>query len=121
ERGEVGLWDSQTEEARPQRGKHAGPVEALALSPDGKVLASGSKAGGVKLWVVGPQGLTFREDLSHPAAVHALNWSSDGGTLAAGGDGTVHFWHLKPRQALAPAALHKGPVRDLAFSPDDKL
>jgi WD40 repeat protein len=51
-KGGVEFWDVETGERLHAVGGHDGPVVALAFSPDGKMLASGSQDETVKLWNV---------------------------------------------------------------------
>lgn len=102
-----------------QRG-HSQQVNAVALSPDGLVLASGSEDKSVKLWEVATGHLlaTLRGKL---AEVTALAFSPDGRLLAASDySDTLHLWDLagdqRPRDIPAP-----GGVSSLAFSPDGRL
>ena len=48
-----------------------------------------------------------------------MAFSPDGRTLAAGNERTVRLWDVRThRQLGAPLRGHKGPVNDVAFSPD---
>ena len=71
---------------------HAGPVNCLAYSPNGQLLASGSDDKTVKLWNVA-NGQLHAILEGHGASVRALRWSADGKRLASGGDDTtIKLW-----------------------------
>lgn len=112
---------------------HSKNVRGLALSPDGKSLASGGADGRVFLWQPGGAREPAAE-LSAPAplgAVSALRFSGDSRYLAAGGeDGTVILWDFYSG-ATTPgypidwqSATHvtdQGEITDFAFSPDGRI
>jgi len=82
-------------EARRQTQKlrgHTAPVTAVAYSPDGTRIVSGSGNGTIKVWdtATGEEVITFRE---HTAAVNCLAFSPGGRRLAsASSDGTVKIF-----------------------------
>ena len=61
---------------------HTGPVNSVAFSPDGQVLASGSSDGTIGLWDAAT-GSHIRV-LGHPWGVSSVAFSPDGQTLASG-------------------------------------
>ncbi len=74
---------------------HKGNVLSVALSPDGKTVASGSKDKTIKLWEVSSGDLlqTLR---AHRGTVQALAFSPDGTFLASGSeDNTVKLWNIE--------------------------
>jgi WD40 repeat protein len=93
---------------------HKRPVRRLALSPDGKTLASGDHGGVVKLWDV-----TAREELltlePHSGPLSSIRFSPDGRTLATCGvrpDGTaeVFLWHGAVDHAISVADAEVRPA-----------
>jgi len=67
-------------------------VNAVAFSPDGQTLASGSNDYTVKLWDVN-SGRELRSLEGHSRSVNAVAFSPDGRTLASGSaDGQVRLW-----------------------------
>lgn len=107
---------------------HTGPVQCLAFSRDGKMLATGSDDQTMRIWDVQrwQLGATLR---GYSNAVNSLAFSADGGLLAwAGGlgyDHTIVLWEqssgrllaaLRCRETVTPTT-----IRCLAFSPDGQF
>jgi serine/threonine protein kinase/WD40 repeat protein len=100
-------------------------VKALALSPDGRILASGAGfvESAIRLWDTAT-GKEISRLQGHRAWVGALVFWPDGKTLAlASGDQTIRLWDLTdPAQVPPPRVLrgHNLEVWRLALLPDTK-
>ncbi|MBD2411258.1 hypothetical protein FACHB389_06375 [Nostoc calcicola FACHB-389] len=93
-------------------------IFSLALSPDGKLLATGDMDGQIHLWQVadGKNFLTFK---AHESVVWTVTFSPDGQTLASGGhDGLIKFWDTQTGDCLKILDKHTGIVWSVSFSPD---
>ncbi|HEX4130053.1 MAG TPA: protein kinase [Pirellulales bacterium] len=100
---------------------------ALALSPDGKLLATGGEQGGVTLWDR-DSGKSIRSFTGHVTVVQALAFSPDGTLLASGDAATapgdkkgtgVKLWDVvtgKPIDRLKPSSSTS--YQRLQFSAD---
>jgi len=81
----------------------AGNLNAVALSPDGKLLAAAGASLTIKLWSLG-DGTPPRTLEGHGGVVYALAISPDGRLLASGSeDKTVKLWSLPDGQPLRSA------------------
>ncbi|MCR9151576.1 MAG: c-type cytochrome [Rhodobacteraceae bacterium] len=87
---------------------HGGPIMALAVAPDGRVV-SASFDNSVGLW----QGRTPTWLEGHDAAVTALALGSDGTLVSGGDDFAIRLWGAEPREL----GRHLGKVTALAVAP----
>jgi WD40 repeat protein len=73
---------------------HQGQVNAVAFSPDGKTILTGSVDGKARLWDVS-MGRPIGQPLTHQDAVWAVAFSPDGKTILTGSaDRTARFWDV---------------------------
>jgi WD40 repeat protein len=97
-------------------------IRSVALSPDGKTLASGGNGGPIWLWDL--ENLLAKPKIlrGHKIWVYSISFSPDGKILAsAGADGTIRLWNLH-NSTSEPIVLseHRANVTSVAFSPDGK-
>jgi len=96
------------------------PVNSIAFTPDGHLLAAGCDDGGVKLWDMA--GRTEVATLGDSDWIYSVAFNSDGSLLAAGGyDGTVKLWDMASGTVVEEFAAHSSTVNSVAFSPNGTL
>jgi RNA polymerase sigma factor (sigma-70 family) len=128
----ITVWDDPHNPAGRILGKHRGQTYdagfALALSPDGKLLASGGRGGEIHLWDVraGKELLEIKSDQE----VYHLAFSADAKTLAAatgtsaGGPPqppTIRLWDVATGKAIRALPHGGDSVGELVFSPDGRF
>ena len=88
------LWDLGDGAEIARLEGHKGQVAALAVSPDGGLLASASWDGSVGLWSL-PDGAPVAMMTGHGAVVTDVAFSADGSSVySASADGTVRVWSV---------------------------
>ena len=114
------LWGLCRHTERATLAGHAGPIRGIAISPDGKILATVGSGKAVKLWdlALRREATTLTGDLGFPTC---LAFSPDGKTLAAGSeDHTVVLWDIASRTKLGVLGGHSKGITSVAFSPDGR-
>ena len=108
-------WDPATgKELGLEFEGHQSGVTAVALSPDGKLLASAGEK--VRVWETGGKSVRTLD-----VSAAALAISPDGKTLAtAGRDRVIHLWELESGKEKGQLKGHKHGLLAVAFSPDGK-
>jgi periodic tryptophan protein 2 len=91
---EIFVWSMQTGKALDVLAGHEGPISALAFSPDGSTLASGSWDYSVRTWDLFSRGRAS-ETLKHTSEVISIAYRPDGKHLAvATANGEIAFWQV---------------------------
>ncbi|MGA5474247.1 WD40 repeat domain-containing protein [Streptomyces arboris] len=130
--GTAQLWDAygHTKIDTPLRG-HAWDVTALALTPDGNVLATGSQD--IQLWDMSTRQMAHEPLECDGEIVCTMSFSPDGRLLAAiSGDPasknpeethySLNLWDTATwREIPSPDLAHDGHVEAAAFSSDSRL
>jgi WD40 repeat protein/serine/threonine protein kinase len=96
------------------------PITALAFSPDGRTLLTGSWDQTARLWDVAT-GQPVGPPLAHQGRVRLVAFRPDGQAVLTGSeDGTARLWTTATGQPLGPPLVHGGAVLVAAFSADGR-
>ena len=94
-------------------------VSSIALSPNGKTIASGSDNGKVRLWDIETEKVVARWT-GHTRTVRSLCWSVDGErVVSVSDDGTIRVWDVESGDTvLGPINTGHEHVHAVIYSPD---
>lgn len=118
--GMLVVWDITTGEQLHVMHEHTGPIWAIALSADGRRVASASADRTIRLWDVenGQELVRFE---GHPDVVRSVALSQDERhLLSASEDTTLRLWDTTNGAELHTFVGHIGPVNSVQFSPDGR-
>jgi len=114
----LGLYSQSVKlETVVQKG-HNASVKAVAVSPDGKYIATGSRDKSAKVWDIS-SGRELRSFLGHQLTVNGVEFSPDGRLLAtSSADNTAKVWEVVTGKELFSTPPDKKYITDVAFSPN---
>ncbi len=127
EDGTVRQWDLSSGESKVLVKEAEDPIMGLALSPDGKRIATASgdetrptRPGPIKVYDLAT-GELFKQLESHQRAATTVAFSPDGKQLASGGfDGVIKLHKLEDATLMLAYDDHQRPITQLRFTADGK-
>ncbi|KAG2078495.1 WD40 repeat-like protein [Suillus decipiens] len=98
-------------------------VSGMAISPDGKKVATGgSWDGAVKLWNIDTGKVTKTLMTWHTAEVKSVCWSPDGGRVVSGSfDRTFRVWDVESGETIIGPINTGQHVHAVCYSPDARM
>jgi WD40 repeat protein/tetratricopeptide (TPR) repeat protein/tRNA A-37 threonylcarbamoyl transferase component Bud32 len=99
---------------------HENRVRAVAFSPDGKTILTGSQDNTARLWDAA-SGQPVGQPMRHQFGIPSVAFSPDGRRVLTGSDDkTVRLWDAATGQSIGRPLQHQDAVSAVAFSPDGK-
>jgi WD40 repeat protein len=115
---EVKIYDASTGVLVRTLSGRQGDVVALAISRDGRIIATGSFDGNVRIWDAAA-GALLHELMAHTQPLESLALSPDGRWLATGGDDlSLKIWDTATGDLVTDYHDFSALVDGVAFSPD---
>lgn len=95
----VQLWDLATGVERKRLKGAQDNLVCVAIAPDGRKVAAGSRNGTVHLWTLDPPGTPPQTLLGHTGTVTGVAFTPDGSSFLSGGvDGKLRQWDVETGQ-----------------------
>ncbi len=109
----VRIWDLSSGQLKRTLSGHQGQVAGLALSPDGRRLASASWDGSVGIWDL--DGDAHLSLTGHGGVVNDVAFAPDGRLFSASADGTIRVWDIEERAEVRRLVNHGFGVNKLVL------
>ena len=125
QRGSAQLFRTQDGQPIGRDMQHNLPVEAVAYSPDGKIIATASQDRTVRFWDA-KTAQQVGQPITMEYAVWAFAYSPDGKTMLAGCGGLkqsvgwAQLWNTADNKPIGPKLEHQEIVSCVTFSPDGR-
>lgn len=120
-KGEAALWDVASGRLIRSFTGHRDILYAVALSPDGRLLATAGYDRIIRLWNTS-DGSLLNELSGHNGAVYDLDFHPDGAVLAsASADETVKLWRVSDGQRLDTLSQPLKEQYSVQFSPNGRF
>ncbi|HIA20606.1 MAG TPA: hypothetical protein EYN70_14525 [Planctomycetaceae bacterium] len=101
--------------------KHTGWIYCVSFSPDGVLLATGDKNGGVFVWEA-ETGRQYLQLKAHNRTIRGLSWRSDSNILAScSADGSIRLWEMENGGQVKNWGAHGGGCLSVEFARDGRL
>ncbi|MBX2818922.1 MAG: AAA-like domain-containing protein [Rhodothermaceae bacterium] len=105
--GGLYVFNNYEQNERKRVLQHDGPIQALALSPDGRKIATGGRDTVIRLWTLQEDGepITDIQLRGHEGPINTLAYDRAGHSLISGSsDGSIQLWDIRH------AAIDPNPV-----------
>ena len=101
--------------------KHTEWIYAVEFSPDGVLLATADRNGGLFVWEA-ETAREYQNLAGHKGGVTDVSWRPDSNVLAsASEDGTIKLWEMEGGKEIKNIAAHGGGVTGVEFAQDGKI
>ena len=115
------VYSTDTSELNYEIKKHTDWVTSISFSPDGVLLASADRNGGVHVWEA-QSGNEYLSLAGHGKAVTDLAWRGDANVLAScSDDGTIKLWEMERGRQIKSWSAHGAGVNSSDFNRDGQL
>ncbi|MBI3314259.1 MAG: WD40 repeat domain-containing protein [Candidatus Omnitrophica bacterium] len=99
---------------------HTNAIEAIAISPDGEIMITGSRDGSARVWNINSGKSLWVLNPNPERGIYTVAFSPDGKEiLTAGNDNKVHVWDIKSQKLVKTLEVSEW-VLSAVFSPDGK-
>ncbi|KAJ9527505.1 hypothetical protein QJQ45_025765 [Haematococcus lacustris] len=115
------VWDMAAGSCTHTLEGHTSCVTSVTLSPDGKVLVSGSRDNTIRVWDMASGSCTYTME-GHTDCVNGVTLSPDGKVLVSGsGDNTIRVWDMAAGSCTHTLEGHTSCIAGVTLSPDGKV